>query len=616
MPSLLPRLGLLIAFTAACVNGATPHELPDARPPGVENDAAHADSAHDAGRSDVPRDVPANRCPGGSPLPYPTAADIAVASPLPDLTFTGEGGATVRLSRYYTPCAARPKLLVLRVMGAWSGPARFLAARTRRFRAHPESSRLDVVDLLALNEVNLPAQARDLAAWRTRYDVPPDVLAADPEYRFRALYLGAGHLPLVMLVDPRTMVLTRAFEVPESEDLSWEISSMIAGFDSRVPPPRTTTTLYDGRLTPDEWEMAREMSLPATPPPDPTNRYADDAMAARLGEALFNDPGLSSNGEVSCASCHRPNAAFVDGRPTGMTLATGDRNTPTVLLSAHQRWQFWDGRADSLWSQALGPVENDAEMGGSRVRVARHVASRYGSMYAAVFGPLPDLSQLPAQGRPGTPEWERMTESDRATTNRVFVHVGKAIAAFERTLRAPRTTFDAYLAGDVSAMTPEARDGLRRFIEFGCVQCHHGPTLSDDSFHNVQFASGRRDGAPDLGRINGVSSLRESPFRADGMFSDAPMTNAHLAALDPVDAMRGQFHTPTLRDVARTGPWGHGGTFTTLNEVMLHYATIVTRAPPATTTGEGDLHLGSFHMDDATLRSLSALMEAMSAPGR
>jgi cytochrome c peroxidase len=106
-------------------------------------------------------------------------------------------------------------------------------------------------------------------------------------------------------------------------------------------------------------------------PPNPTNAFADDPRAARLGQRLFFEKRFSRNGEISCATCHDPARAFSDGLPRSQGVAEALRNAPTVLNAAHQRWLFWDGRADSLWAQALSPIENPLEMGSNRVRAAR-----------------------------------------------------------------------------------------------------------------------------------------------------------------------------------------------------------------------------------------------------
>ena len=146
----------------------------------------------------------------------------------------------------------------------------------------------------------------------------------------------------------------------------------------------------------EESEVARvlRMSPLPPPPPDPTNAHADDLAAARLGQALFYDERLSKNGDVSCATCHQPDRAFTDGQAQGRAMARVDRNTPTVINSAHNRWFFWDGRSDSAWAQALGPLEDPREHGGSRLQFG-HVIDRdprLRELYVEVFGSWPALS--------------------------------------------------------------------------------------------------------------------------------------------------------------------------------------------------------------------------------
>jgi cytochrome c peroxidase len=580
--------------------------------PTPARDAESADAADvpDAGRDGAPD---TGLCvPDAGPYP-PGPYDLTDDATLPDLRFETADG-MVSLREYYQPCAATPRLLVIRTLAAWSGPSQWHASHTTALLTHPSAARLAVLDLLALGATNLPATTRDLVAWRARYDQPPGALAIDPEYRFRAVFIGARQLPIVVLVDTRTMRAARILVAPASDDLAYAITATLARMDGRPVPPRGARALYDDRFSPDQLDMIRAMGPAPAPPADPTNRYADDPNAAALGRALFSDPRLVPSGRVSCASCHQAARAFTDGLPRSIGLREVDRNAPGVLFAAHQRWQFWDGRADSLWAQALGPFENAAEMGSSRLFIAHAVKRYYREQYTAVFGSLPPLEEgarFPAEGKPGDAAWEAMAPADREAVTRVYVNVGKAIAAFERTLRARPTPLDAYAAGDVTALSPRARDGLHHFFEFGCIQCHHGPLLTDDSFHNVAMPTGRLDEMPDDGRIAAIATLLANPFRADGAFSDAPGTAAHLADLAPVEAMRGQFHTPPLRAVMATGPWGHGGTFARMEDVMLHYARRSMPTPVPGTSGTQDLHLGSFHEDPETIGALVDLMRAM-----
>ena len=252
--------------------------------------------------------------------------------------------------------------------------------------------------------------------------------------------------------------------------------------------------------------------------------------------------------------------------------------------------------------------------GAAHPQAAHHLAAHYADRYAALFGPLPplaDAARFPAQGMPGDAAWEAMTAADRAAVDRVFVNLGKAIAAFERTLRFPATAFDRYVAGDVGALTESQRDGLLSFLFQGCVQCHHGPRLSDDSFHNVGMPTGRRDGLPDRGRIDALATLLASPFRSDGVYSDDRTPGPHLARLRDDPSLLGQFHTPTLRGVRRTGPWGHGGTFRSLADLVRHYANGLQFPPVAGTAGARDPNLQWFVDTDSTVGPMVEFLEAL-----
>ncbi len=428
---LLATLVVMALASAGCDTTLTP-------PPTSLDAHVHEDAAHEVSVDvrDVvrPPDAP-SRCVNGSPLPYPEASPrLDLDATLGDLSFPTATGA-VTLREHYAPCAARPRLLVLRTLGAWSGPSQHAAAHTGRLLAHPQADRVTLVDLLALGPDNTPATPADLAAWSALYDRVPTALAVDPDYRFRALYLTAGELPLYAFIDTRSRRVYRVLTVPSSEELAYELTALLAELDGMPRPRAQPPTLYDGRLTADQREMLQAMAPVIAPPPDPTNRYADATLAVSLGARIFRDTALSSSGMVSCGTCHDAAMSFVDGRPQGVGVARGDRNTPTVFGAAYTRWRFWDGRVDTLWAQALGPIENPLEMNLSRLAAVRHVLTTYAADYAAVFGAVPDLSRLPASGAPGDPAWEALPEADRDLVNRHFANIGKAVAAFERTRR-------------------------------------------------------------------------------------------------------------------------------------------------------------------------------------
>ncbi|HZX97839.1 MAG TPA: cytochrome c peroxidase [Myxococcales bacterium] len=352
----------------------------------------------------------------------------------------------------------------------------------------------------------------------------------------------------------------------------------------------------NGDLTGAERSLLSQFSLGPLPL-DPSNAKADDPAAASLGQQFFFDSRFSgplalgddgTNGAtgprgaaatVSCSSCHDPAHGGADARsrPSNTSLGSSwtGRNAPTVLNAAYSPWQFWDGRSDSLWSQALGPVESPGEHNFSRLEVAHLIAAVYAAPFQEVFGALPDLSdaqRFPASGKPGNPSWDQMTAQDQSAVNRVFADFGKAIEAYERTLIDRDSPFDRYMAGDEGALSAAAVRGARLFVgRASCNECHRGPNFTDDSFHNTgvpQVGSAAIPAADD-GRMAGVSRLLASPFNSKGPYSDSP--DAARLPTPALESARGAFKTPGLRGVLRTAPYMHTGGFATLRDVVVFY---------------------------------------------
>jgi cytochrome c peroxidase len=345
-------------------------------------------------------------------------------------------------------------------------------------------------------------------------------------------------------------------------------------------------------------------------PADESNMYADRVAVAQLGKRLYFDqrfsgplsahnvagsPGslgaVGDENKVACASCHDPAHAGADHRslPSATSLGAGytTRNAPSVFNAAYSPlWQFWDGHADSLWSQALSPPEGEAECNSSRLAVAHELADHYRAEYDAAFGAgaMPDLSdttRFPPAGKPGQQVFDDMAREDQKTINDVYVRFGKAIAAYERRLVSTAfepSPFDRFMAGDEQAMSPAAIRGARLFVgRAGCNECHRGAGFSDYSFHNVGAPQrGTYVPAVDLGRYAGIGALMNSPFNRDSEYSDKQQAQ-HIAALTPLDPTapfqptEGRFKTPTLRNVARTAPYMHDGAYATLWDVVDHY---------------------------------------------
>lgn len=332
-------------------------------------------------------------------------------------------------------------------------------------------------------------------------------------------------------------------------------------------------------------------------PPDPTNRVADDPSAALLGQALFFDERLSANGRVSCATCHDPDRGFTDGRELAFGLAEGRRKTPTLWNAAHHRWLTWDGRADSLWMQALDPIEDPTEMGATRTDVARIVRDDEDlrALYEASLGALPEaLPEGLVTARPARPgeaadaplpaAYASYTEAERAAIDEVYVGAGKALAAYQRRLVRGDAPFDRFVAaletrdpeGLGALGGPELR-GLEIFFGKGsCTLCHSGPNFSDSEFHNNALPALDRGEPDDAGRYDGAAVVAASPFNAAGPFSDAPDGNAARAVrtLRQSSETYGEFRTPSLRNLAGRAPFMHQGQFEDLAAVLEFYSTL------------------------------------------
>ena len=325
-------------------------------------------------------------------------------------------------------------------------------------------------------------------------------------------------------------------------------------------------------FTEREWAVIQRLSpLPATPPPNPTNRVADNPDAARLGQMLFFDERFSKDGTVACATCHSPFYGFADVEATSLGVGRGTRNAPTLLNVAYNKWQFWDGRADTLWSQALFALEGETEQAGTRLQYAHLIKRLYQDDYEAVFDPLPNLAdttRFPLGGKPGDVQFDNMSEKDKIAVNTVFANIGKAIEAYERLLISRNAPFDQYVAGDLDVIGIEAKRGLKIFIGKGvCILCHDNPNFTDNEFHNLGVPQGKLP--EDTGRYDGIKQLLDNPFNGGGPYSDAPeIPQRILNFLEPTQQHQGQFKTPTLRNVALTAPYFHTGEFPTLNSII------------------------------------------------
>jgi cytochrome c peroxidase len=260
-----------------------------------------------------------------------------------------------------------------------------------------------------------------------------------------------------------------------------------------------------------------------------------------LGRQLYFDPRVSLDGTVSCATCHNPARGWADGMPVSIGIAgqTGGRSAPSVINTAYGKTMFWDGRAPSLEGQAQGPIQNPIEMGKQNYKqIIERLAKvpAYGEQFEKVFGTPVTLDGM-----------------------------AKAIATFERVAAlSGNAPYDMYNAGDNKALSDTEKRGL---VLFGltlntdddfktdavrqkakCTLCHQGFNFTDEQFHNLGIGFDEKTGKfADLGRW----------------------------AIDPIgaklDADIGAFKTPSVREVAHTGPYMHDGSLGTLEQVVEHY---------------------------------------------
>jgi len=260
-----------------------------------------------------------------------------------------------------------------------------------------------------------------------------------------------------------------------------------------------------------------------------------------LGRQLYFEPRVSLDGTVSCATCHNPATGWTSPDPVaiGINGAVGNRNSPTVINTAYGKFMFWDGRAPSLEAQAQGPIQNTIEMGQQTYKqiIDRLQAiSAYREQFQAVFGTPVTLDGM-----------------------------AKAIATFERVAAlSGNSPYDKYNAGDLKALNDSEKRGMVLFglrlssddefkpgVELQkakCTLCHVGANFSDEQFHNLGIGwdeKGKKFN--DLGRW----AIDRIGAKYDGDL--------------------GAFKTPTVRDIAHTGPYMHDGSLKTLEEVVEHY---------------------------------------------
>ena len=287
-------------------------------------------------------------------------------------------------------------------------------------------------------------------------------------------------------------------------------------------------------------------ALPASPLANAT-----DSVRARieLGNVLFFDPRLSASDTISCASCHQPEKHWTDGlkRSIGHAGAVNKRNSPTIANSWHIGRPFWDGRARNLQDQAFAPIISESEMGSDMPEVMMKLRriSGYKTLFAKAYG-------------------DERIDPDRMTG---------AIALFEQTVISSPSRFDRFIRGERQALTNSELRGLHLFrTKARCMNCHYGPLLTDNGFHQIGFSG----------------------------------TDAGYYKVTHLDEDSGKFRTASLRDVMYTGPWMHDGEQDNMMKII--------ESLNAPGPGKRSAYIKPLGLTSREKKDLLAFLKAISAP--
>lgn len=297
-----------------------------------------------------------------------------------------------------------------------------------------------------------------------------------------------------------------------------------------------------------KWKLADK-------PKDPVDNPSTKEKL-ELGKHLYFDPRLSGNGSVSCATCHNPSLGYADslGRAIGINGQVGGRSSPTIINTGYNTIQMWDGRKKSLEDQASGPMAASNEMASNFDAMLKSVSANKG--YVELFN----------KAFPNEP-----INVDNMT---------KAISVYERTVISNNSPFDRWIKGDDKAMTPSQVNGFALFVDpnkGNCQVCHSGANFTDNGFHNLGVGATENT---DVGRYH----------------------------IKKVKIMSGAFKTPTVREIARTAPYMHDGSLTTLADVVEHYVKVDGKK-------EGlSPNLKPIVLTEQEKKDLVAFMEALSSP--
>jgi|GEM_PF-3015702 len=342
--------------------------------------------------------------------------------------------------------------------------------------------------------------------------------------------------------------------------------------------------------SPSQMQLLQSLALP------PSQAQTEPlSPLAIFGKALFFDTTLNPNKTIACASCHEPEQGFSDGLKHPVDEPK-QRNTPTLYGVANNRWQFWDGRSDSLWSMTFGPLFSSHELALQPQQLLNSIgnSSNYRQLYANAF----------------EEDWPAPTPAYQSDVGiNAQLRMALALEAFMQTIAFPLSPFDHYvhsLANDdtpeQSWLTPQQLAGIEVFLDSNCLSCHRGNGFSSDRFHNIGT------GETDSGRLEGKSLWEASKYNCEGELAKGIGRACNSPVRHGVELPRlqnGAFKTPSLRQLTHTAPYMHDGRFEDLSEVIEHY-----RNPPETAHALANMP----DINELQAAQLAAFLQSLSAP--
>jgi len=408
----------------------------------------------------------------------------------------------------------------------------------------------------------------------------------------------------------------------------------------------------------EEWKEIKRIEPLSTRMPDSLfNRMAGDENLARFGQALFFETDLAEpsrtdgprakvgeSGKFGCVTCH-DTKYFTD---SSMVISQGgDRyeqhNSLTLTNVAYWDWYLWMGLFDSLYMHGNYGTGQEA----SPLGYAHYIYKKYKVEYEMLFGPLPaalaedapDKDRFPPTGSPGFPgapptPYDTMTTEDKVIIDNIRANVARAFEAYPRRLVTRNSPLENYIHGNDQALSAEQKRGLRLFIgKAACTDCHNGPLLSDQKYHNIGIPTPVGQ-MPDTGRA-GILFLQFidpnagpgswNAFSGAGPYSDNPtLGKERLDALQaqdcvqPIDPMKGcvgrdelvgAFRTPSLLNIAETAPYFHTGGAKSLEEVVRHYNQ--GGGTPGTFAGTKSPRLRPLGLTDGEISDLVAFLTSL-----